>query len=105
MDASKRLNALKAQNRKKRIIFPLDSFCANFYWLFFYRFTVWLYVCLSIICFDAVCEINHSGSKDETPPLVQLSLEELLHIEVVTVSKKTEPITQAAAAVFVITQD
>lgn len=37
--------------------------------------------------------------------LTQLSLEELMNIQVTSVSKKSEPLSRAAAAIFVITQE
>jgi iron complex outermembrane receptor protein len=37
--------------------------------------------------------------------LTELSLEELMNIEVTSVSKKTEKLSKAAAAIFVITQE
>lgn len=39
------------------------------------------------------------------PPLADLSLEELLNIEITSVSKRPERLTDAAASVFVITRD
>src|SRR5688572_9659044 len=47
---------------------------------------------------------------DESPPpstgsLKQLSLEELFDLEVTTVSQKPEPLSEAAAAIHVVTRD
>src|SRR3954447_23565430 len=45
------------------------------------------------------------ASADAQRPLKELSLEELSKIEVTTLSKEPQRITQTAAAVFVITSD
>lgn len=50
-------------------------------------------------------EAQEAQSAESASPLTQFSLEELLTLEVTSVSKKTERMSQAAAAVFVITQD
>ncbi|HEX7183152.1 MAG TPA: TonB-dependent receptor [Thermoanaerobaculia bacterium] len=58
----------------------------------------------------------HSGAAAQAPPaseppsnpdvdLTELSLEELMDVQVTSVSKRAEPISAAAAAVFVITQE
>lgn len=50
-----------------------------------------------------------SGAAAQAPPspvdLTEMSLEELMGVEVTSVSKRAEPISTAAAAVFVITQE
>lgn len=45
------------------------------------------------------------SAERETQDLTQLSLEELMNIEVTSVSKKSQPVAQTAAAIFVITQE
>ena len=54
----------------------------------------------------------HSGAAAQNPPasepqvdLTEMSLEELMGVQVTSVSKRAEPISAAAAAVFVITQE
>lgn len=60
--------------------------------------TLWVTVHLPL------SEARAQGSTDSTD-LVELSLEDLMNVEVVSVSKKEEKLTDAAAAVFVITGD
>jgi iron complex outermembrane receptor protein len=45
--------------------------------------------------------------QQQEPPsdLTELSLEELMHVEVTSVSKRAQPLAQTAAAIFVLTQD
>lgn len=45
------------------------------------------------------------GSRGELDQLVHMSLEELMTLEVTTVSKQSEPLQEAAAAVYVVTGD
>lgn len=47
------------------------------------------------------------GAEDEgsEPRLTEMSLEELMSIEVTSVSRRAEPLSEAAAAAFVLTQD
>ena len=48
---------------------------------------------------------GNSSEEDEISYLKKLSIENLLEIEVTSVSKKTERLSNAAAAVFVITAE
>ena len=45
------------------------------------------------------------GEQDELGELLDMSLEDLMNIEVISVSKKTQKLRETAAAVYVITQD
>lgn len=50
--------------------------------------------------------VEAAAERGQRPPdLTELTLEELMNIEVTSVSKKTERLSRAAAAIFVITQD
>src|SRR6266852_3210361 len=46
-----------------------------------------------------------SGAQQKTSDLTKLSLEDLMNLQVTSVSKKDQKISQAAAAIFVITQE
>src|SRR5882724_4662029 len=46
-----------------------------------------------------------SGAQQKTADLTSLSLEDLMNLQVTSVSKKDQKISQAAAAIFVITQE
>ena len=43
------------------------------------------------------------GMEFQGPDLSELSLEELAQVEITSVSRRAEPVSQAAASVFVIT--
>lgn len=65
-------------------------------------FRTTLFVCL------AVAAVPGFGEPPEHPrpdPLINLSLEDLMNIEVISASRKEEPVFDAAAAVFVITEE
>jgi iron complex outermembrane receptor protein len=65
------------------------------------------YSALTSLLFMATATISPSGASAQSDPmgLTELSLEELMGIEVTSVSKKSQSLSEAAAAVFVITQD
>lgn len=48
---------------------------------------------------------NDSDAPHLPADLTELSLEELMNVEVTSVSKKGQPLSHSAAAIFVITQD
>ncbi|MCP4408633.1 MAG: TonB-dependent receptor [Gammaproteobacteria bacterium] len=62
---------------------------------------------LTSLCIFATAAVSPSSANSRPDPmgLTELSLEELLNIEVTSVSKKSQSLSEAAAAVFVITQD
>lgn len=69
-----------------------------------------LVVCLTgLVSLLPSSEITFAANADpaqETPPeLTALSLEELMKVEVTSVSKQAQPLFQAAAAIFVISQE
>lgn len=51
------------------------------------------------------CAAPVSAAETSPPDLTELSLEQLMAIEVTSVSKQAQPLAQAAAAVFVMTQE
>lgn len=51
--------------------------------------------------FDFFCE----GARAQVGDLTELSIEALMNLEVTSVSKREEPLSQAAAAIYVITQE
>ncbi|HBU29054.1 MAG TPA: hypothetical protein DEB56_04865 [Thiobacillus sp.] len=53
----------------------------------------------------AIVALSLGQAAAAAPDLADLSLEELVNIEITSVSKRTERLTDAAASVFVITQD
>jgi len=57
------------------------------------------------IVFLAVLTVSVTARAQETDSLIELSLEELLNIEVTSVSKKSEKRREAAAAIYVLTNE
>ncbi|MBZ0257042.1 TonB-dependent receptor plug domain-containing protein, partial [bacterium] len=65
---------------------------------------------LCIICLATLLSASFASAEDETATpaisqLMNLSLEDLLQVEITSVSKKKEPVSSAPAAVFVITNE
>lgn len=60
---------------------------------------------LTVFFVAAVPGFGQSLDSNPGTDLTEMSLEELMNLEVTSVSKKAEPIMQAPSAVFVITQD
>lgn len=61
---------------------------------------------LFIILFLCCCaNFAFAGSKRVNNPLLDLTIEELIKVEVTTASRRSEKLTEVASAVFVITQD
>jgi iron complex outermembrane recepter protein len=60
---------------------------------------------LVIFFFDALCSPFSLAASSRVADLAQLSIEDLMQIEITSVSKRAEKVSNAAAAVFVITQD
>jgi iron complex outermembrane recepter protein len=67
-------------------------------WGFRLKLFLWLFPCLTLIGSPGLA---NSGAKD----LTNLSLEDLMQVSVTSVSKKEEKISDAPAAIFVITQE
>jgi iron complex outermembrane receptor protein len=63
--------------------------------------SIWL---LALVT-DIVCTSEPSHAQTAPSELTELSLEELMNVEVTSVSKKTERLVDAAAAIFVITRE
>jgi outer membrane receptor for monomeric catechols len=57
-----------------------------------------------LLCW-AVTGVSASRAEQRPRDLTQISLEELMNIEVISVSKKEQRLSQVAAAVYVITQE
>jgi iron complex outermembrane receptor protein len=62
-------------------------------------------LCVYLLCLSACPAVR--GQSPKTPPkdLTNTSIEDLMNIEVSSVSKKGQPISRTAAAVYVITQE
>src|SRR6187551_2760932 len=70
-----------------------------------YRFVllkIWLIGCLPLISYNVLAQ---TGDKYSLENLKKLSLEELMNIEVTSVSKRVEKLTEVASAIQVITQN
>lgn len=80
-------------------------FYSDRYWGSDRQFLFLYFSFLFIASGSVVGDASEALSAENASPLTQLRLEELLTLEVTTVSKKTERMSQAAAAVFFITQD
>jgi iron complex outermembrane receptor protein len=63
--------------------------------------SVWLLTLATTI----ICTSEPSHAQTAPKDLAELSLEELMNVEVTSVSKKTERLSDAAAAIFVITRE
>ncbi len=70
-----------------------------------------LFLFMGMMLFHSIipaCPFCAEGNEEQTsalPDLAELSLEELMNIEITSVSKKPEKLSNAAAAIFVITQE
>lgn len=53
----------------------------------------------------SAADIYSNADQDSTNALMDMSIEELMNIEVTTVSRRSQKISEVASAVFVITQD
>ena len=62
-------------------------------------------VCAAPLVFLAVLAVSAMAHAQETDSLIELSLEELLNVEVTSVSKKAEKRTEAPAAIYVLTHE
>ena len=56
-------------------------------------------------CLCALLVAAGARAEQKAPPLVQLGLEDLMNIEVMSVSKRPERLSDAAASIYVITGD
>ena len=61
--------------------------------------------CVLALAVSITCAGAPAHAVEASSDLAELSLEELMNIEVTSVSKKTERLSDAAAAIFVITQE
>ncbi|MCS6285630.1 MAG: TonB-dependent receptor [Nitrospira sp.] len=68
-----------------------------------------LKICIGLVCYFAsafqVLAANTDQLPDTQTDLTDLSLEELLNVEVTSVTKQAQPLAQTAAAIFVLTQE
>src|SRR4051794_2064600 len=62
---------------------------------------VWVWALISLAAVPLVAQQQVASAQD----LNKLSIEELAQIKVTSVSRTEEPLNQAAAAIYVITQD
>jgi iron complex outermembrane receptor protein len=60
---------------------------------------------LLLVCQAVWGQIPQAGNSRVSPDLTQVSLENLMNMEVTSVSKKEQKMSQVAAAIFVITQE
>ena len=65
--------------------------------------TVMVIVCISNIA--SAADTYGNAGQDNTNALIELSLEELMNVEVTSVSRRSQKISEVASAIFVITQD
>ena len=67
----------------------------------------WRISCLAVLFFffSLPCSPLSAAAKERVVDLTALSIEDLMTIEITSVSKKTQKVSDAAAAVFVITQE
>ncbi len=63
----------------------------------------WKFLAIATLSFSS-CN-NHAASMRENDPLLDLNIEELMKVEVTSVSRRSQKLTEVASAVFVITQD
>lgn len=70
-----------------------------------FRLTTFLLIVLLPLFFSVSHSFGSNGELTASADFVSLSIEELMNIEVTSVSKKAEKLSDAAAAVFVITGD
>ena len=61
-------------------------------------------VLTALLSFAATTHASTGNAIDETEQLIGLSLEELLQVEVTSLSRKPQSLSSTAAAVFVVTQ-
>ena len=68
-----------------------------------------LRLCIGLICYSANAFQAFAADTERRPEepsdLTELSLEELLNVEVTSVTKQAQPLSQTAAAIFVLTQE
>jgi iron complex outermembrane recepter protein len=58
-----------------------------------------------LLCFLAVLFVASASSAQNIPDVTALSMEDLMNMQVTSVSKRTQKVADAAAAIFVITQE
>jgi iron complex outermembrane receptor protein len=62
-------------------------------------------LCVYLLCLSACPAVRGQSPKTPSKDLTNTSIEDLMNIEVSSVSKKGQPISRTAAAVYVITQE
>ena len=65
----------------------------------------WLWIPSALLALAVLWATPEASGAERLPDLTTLSLEELMNLEVTSVSKKSEKLGETAAAVFVITQE
>ena len=79
-----------------------SHFLKKFHWGFIMLLMVFLFICSPFVIRSASADYV---SEESLPDLTELSIEDLMNIEVVSVSKKAQKFSDSAAAIFVITQE
>jgi iron complex outermembrane receptor protein len=67
--------------------------------------TVAISLCISIVAYRSNAAPGDPGDDLSTSSLKTLSIEDLMNLQVTSVSKRGEPVSDAAAAVYVITRE
>jgi iron complex outermembrane recepter protein len=81
-------------------------FIRNYNWRVSFKSWVTLFaVCLAMMCPQTVCHSFTGSAQGSMPDLTELSIEELMNIQVTSVSRKAESLYDSAAAVYVVTQE
>jgi iron complex outermembrane receptor protein len=60
---------------------------------------------LALVFIATICRAQDVGTPQASPPLTELSLEQLMNIEVTSASKKEQKLSEVPAALYVITQE
>jgi iron complex outermembrane recepter protein len=68
-------------------------------------FTVAISLCFFIVAHRSAAAPADQGDNTSTSSLKSLSIEDLMNLEVTSVSKRGEPVSDAAAAIYVITRE
>lgn len=63
----------------------------------------WKFMAIATLSFSSY--ISHAAGTRDNNPLLDLTIEELMKVEVTSVSRRSQKLTEVASAVFVITQD
>ncbi len=71
----------------------------------FFVFAYWVLLTVLFLCLTPPCRADDLSEEEQIKYLKGLTLEHLLGIEVTSVSKKTQPLSAAPAAIYVITAE